>query len=131
MTGHTGNITMEELGRRRFERLNACIQESVDRIMKEKEGKGPFSLTIYSRGEEIIHSTEVKQIHGGDWAWSRDNSLSEKLTKIDEVRFLFESQNDSRTYEETINLDEVTDATGSDAPPTKETRKPQVAGATD
>lgn len=133
MTGHTGNISMEELGRRRFFRLNQLIQEQATNIVKEKAGKGPFELTVFGSAGVIIFNTNVKD-HNGDFTWTRGTELQRELEApvAEVVTMKWESQDDSRVYEfESINLDEVKDATGSGAPPAGEVRKPATAGATD
>lgn len=133
MTGHTGSLTMEQLSENRFNRLNQVIEERANEIVREKSGKGPFELTVFGNGGVIIFSTTVKDVPNSEgWAWTRNADLRDELKNHGIVTLQFESQDDSHVYNfDGINLDEVKDATGSDAPPTKETRKPQVAGATD
>lgn len=130
MTGHSGNVTTQQLGENRFNRLNQIIEEMARNIVAEKSGKGPFELTVRADGGVIIFSTTVKDSHG-EWAWTRNEDLRDELKNYGIVTLQFESSDDGRNFEFLdINLDEnVTNAAG--APPAKEDRKPQVAGAAD
>lgn len=134
MTGNSGNISTEELGRRRFFALQQAIQNRAVEIVEQKSGKFPCELTVYGAGGSILEaaSTTVTD-HNGDFTWARGKNLENELSHPNwqVISMKFESNDDGRVFEfADINLDEMKDATGSGAPPA-ETRKTQVAGATD
>lgn len=125
MITNQGSETMQQMGERRFEFLNTVvIPQEIDRIVK-LDAKAPFELSIFGPANVVLHTCTVKQ-HDGDWNWNRGN-LREELKNQNHgiVRVYFEDAN-NRSFENTISLDEVRDATGSGAPP--QTRK-HTAGA--
>jgi hypothetical protein len=116
MTGHSGNITLEELENRKCTRLNAAIDEHIAAVIS-LGARQPFSLMINKAGEregEIIFTTKVEQING---EWVLDRNFREQIAKakVDAVELTFEDR-DHRTFVYPVYLTEMTKTTEAPTP---------------